>query len=179
VLSCPVFASSHFRITSCPSTAVRGCPSNSHGINLFADPHPLNPVASIFYKNIGVGATASLACGACPDPVGALRGEGAPATSAARNAQNPVAHPPFFSTTCAMPLAQLLSFDNIPFSWGVGGGLTVQSPYPLFPAPYPLSFHILGHSFALFCTRAKLNPFIFKRFRTLRAKHRGWGVGFH
>ncbi len=25
----------------------------SHGINLFADPHPLTPVASIFYKNIG------------------------------------------------------------------------------------------------------------------------------
>src|ERR1700687_4213954 len=27
---------------------------NSHGINLFADPHPLNPVASIFYKKMGV-----------------------------------------------------------------------------------------------------------------------------
>jgi hypothetical protein len=26
---------------------------NSHGINPFADPHPLNPVASILYKNIG------------------------------------------------------------------------------------------------------------------------------
>ncbi len=25
----------------------------SHGINLFADPHPLNPVPSIFYKNMG------------------------------------------------------------------------------------------------------------------------------
>ncbi len=28
-------------------------PPNSHGIIPFADPHPLNPVVSIFYKNIG------------------------------------------------------------------------------------------------------------------------------
>jgi hypothetical protein len=35
---------------------------------------------------------------------------------------------------------------------------------------YPLSFHTLGHSFALFCTPRKLNSFIFKRFRTLRQK---------
>src|SRR6266446_2177446 len=33
-----------------------------------------------------------------------------------------------------------------------------------------LSFHILAHSFALFCTHAKLNPFLFKRFRTLCKK---------
>jgi hypothetical protein len=37
-----------------------------------------------------------------------------------RIAQNPVAHPSFFSITCAMPLSQLLSFDNFPFSWGGG-----------------------------------------------------------
>jgi hypothetical protein len=35
-----------------------------------------------------------------------------------RIAQNPVAHPSFFSITCNMPLAQLFSFDNLPFSWG-------------------------------------------------------------
>jgi hypothetical protein len=35
-----------------------------------------------------------------------------------RIAQNPVAHPLVFSITCAMPLAQLFSFDNLPFSWG-------------------------------------------------------------
>jgi len=33
-----------------------------------------------------------------------------------------------------------------------------------------LSFHVLAHSFALFCTPAKLNSFVFKRFRTLRQK---------
>src|SRR5713226_10254173 len=28
---------------------------NSHGINILADPHPLTPIASIFYKNMGGG----------------------------------------------------------------------------------------------------------------------------
>src|SRR5260370_30527902 len=44
----------------------------------------------------------------------------------------------------------------------------------VFPS-YPLSFHAFAHSFALFCTRAKINPFLFSRFRTLCAKHPGWG----
>jgi hypothetical protein len=38
-----------------------------------------------------------------------------------------------------------------------------------------LSFHILAHSFALFCAQAKLNSFLFNRFRTLCPKHQGWG----
>src|SRR6266851_4279412 len=36
-----------------PNPTPRPPTRNSHGINLFADPHPLTPVASIFYKNIG------------------------------------------------------------------------------------------------------------------------------
>jgi hypothetical protein len=51
------------------------------------------------------------------------RGRGVPPTFAARNAQKLVAHLPFFSIACAMPLKHLLSFDNLPFSWGVAGGL--------------------------------------------------------
>src|SRR5216683_2897846 len=77
--------------------------------------------SALFAKNHpgwGVGGAATPARYACPDPVGVLHGEGAPPTCEARNAQNPVVHPPFFSTTCAMPLAQLLSFDNDAFSWG-------------------------------------------------------------
>ena len=35
-----------------------------------------------------------------------------------RNARKCFAHPLFFSTTCAMPFSQPLSFDNDPFSWG-------------------------------------------------------------
>jgi hypothetical protein len=38
-----------------------------------------------------------------------------------------------------------------------------------------LSFHILAHSLALFCTPQKLNSFIFNRFRTLCTKTPGWG----
>jgi hypothetical protein len=39
-------------------------------------------------------------------------------TCPARNAQKCLAQPLFFSTTCAMPLAQLFSFEDHPFSWG-------------------------------------------------------------
>src|SRR5229473_7469057 len=42
---------------------------------------------------------------------------------------------------------------------------------------YPLSFHTLGHSFALFCTPQKINSFIFKRFRILRQKTQPPRVG--
>src|SRR6266478_4741604 len=38
---------------------------------------------------------------------------------------------------------------------------------------YPVSFHILANSFACFCICAKVNPFRFKRFRTLYQKIRG------
>ena len=60
------------------------------------------------------------------------RGEGAPPTFPSRNARKHFAHPLFFSTTCAMPLSQLLCFDNDPFSWGV----------------YPPSLHFIFHSLA-------------------------------
>jgi hypothetical protein len=40
-----------------------------------------------------------------------------------------------------------------------------------------LSFHSLAHSFALFCTPRKLNPFLFRRFRTLCTKTPGVGGG--
>src|SRR6266478_4751640 len=48
--------------------------------------------------------------------------------------------------------------------------------FNVFPS-YSLCFQILAHSFALFCTHARLNPFIFKRFRTLCKKPPGWGEG--
>ncbi len=37
---------------SISGSVAEGSPK-SHGLNVFADPHPLTPVASIFYKNIG------------------------------------------------------------------------------------------------------------------------------
>ena len=41
---------------------------------------------------------------------------------------------------------------------------------------YLFYFHTLAHSFARFCTHQKLNPFLFKRFRTLCEKAPGVGV---
>jgi len=48
-------------------------------------------------------------------------------------------------------------------------------PKPLFPSTYPFSFHILPHSFALFCTHKKLNSLLFNRLRTLYLKTPGGG----
>ncbi len=45
----------------------------------------------------------------------------------------------------------------------------------LSPTPYPPPFQILAHSFALFCTPQKRKSFLFKRLRTLCAKHPGGG----
>src|SRR5260370_18993362 len=42
--------------------------------------------------------------------------------------------------------------------------------------PYPLSFHTLAHSFAQFCTRQKIDPFVFNGFHTLCQKQPGVGV---
>ncbi len=61
--------------------------------------------------------------------------------------------------------------------------LEIPTACPLPLVPYlspakpgdPLSFHILAQSFALFCTRANLNSFLFKRFRTLCEKPPGVG----
>jgi hypothetical protein len=60
----------------------------------------------------------------------------------------------------------------------VGGILNFLTPKPFALSTFcihPLCFANLAHSFALFCTRAKLNPFLFNRFRTLCQKHPGVG----
>jgi hypothetical protein len=62
---------------------------------------------------------------------------------------------------------------------GVGGILNFPTLEPFALSTFcihPLCFDNLARSFALFCTRAKLNPFLFNRFRTLCRKHRGWGT---
>src|SRR6266576_5946438 len=87
-------------------------PNNkSFPLIIFADPHPLTPVASIFYRNIG---------------------EGGPE----------------------------------------GGHLQFSIPYHLFPITYPLSFHILAHSFPI----AKNSTLLFSGASALFAKnHPRWG----
>ncbi len=41
--------------------------SKSFALNLFADPHPLNPVASIFYKTMGGGGARGSSTFGCSD----------------------------------------------------------------------------------------------------------------
>src|SRR6267143_2036025 len=58
---------------------------------------------------------------------------------------------------------------------------------PLLPTPYGHSYatathqllcnQFVTHSFALFCTPAKLNSLVFRRFRTLRQKNAPAGDG--
>src|SRR5690242_20078796 len=40
-----------------------------------------------------------------------------------------------------------------------------------------LSLHGVAHSFVVFCTRSKFNPFLIKHFRTLCTKRRVWAKG--
>jgi hypothetical protein len=91
---------------------------------------------------------------------------------------------PFFSCTYVQPILQPLCFQIHACNGGcTPSGSRVPIPCSLSPAcPQgkprdPLYFHILAHSSAFFCTRAKLNSFLFNRFRTLWQKHRGWGRG--
>ena len=74
-------------------------------------------------------------------------------------------------------------YQSLPHSFHRDGGVLPPSCLPssevqtcgrfnVFPS-YSLCFQILAHSFALFCAHARLNPFIFKRFRTLRKKPPG------
>ena len=87
---------------------------------------------------------------------------------------------PFFSYTYVEPIFQPLCFQIHACN---GGGTPPPQPANLqtfqrssvFPS-YPLFFQILAHSSALFCTQAKLNSFIFNRFRTLCRKPPGVGV---
>jgi hypothetical protein len=154
MLFCPVLASSHFRIPSRPSPALPNSPYNSHGIISFTDPHPLTPIASILYKNHG--------------------GEGARPTGNARNGQDHVAHLPFLSTTCAMPICKSFLLIYIHLMGGVY--YPHGSPSALRPlCPYTLS-PFFSYSCALFCAHPNHNSFIFKRLHTLYAKHPGWGA---
>ncbi len=100
----------------------------SHGVNVFADPHPLTPIASMFYKNIGVGATASLACSA-------LRGEGA----STFHSRSPLSYPlspcpskPFRMNTCKSVSKQrtLTPFRMNTYEKMGGGGVLLLTRNP-------------------------------------------------
>jgi len=103
-----------------------------------------------------------------------------------QTAQNPVAHLSFFSTTCAMPILQVLSFDNDPSLMGGIGGcpqrFNVQTFRPsdlqTFTRCSDLS-PLYSNCCALFCTflhSQKYQLFYFQALPHSLAKTRGGGV---
>ncbi len=99
-----------------------------------------------------------------------------PPTCLARNAQNPVAHLLFFSTTYKMQISQPLSFDIHANWWG---GVypphlyEISSPYLLQPITYPLYFHTLAHSSA---PREIISPFLSRTSALFAQNTRGGGA---
>ena len=97
---------------------------NSFPYTHLADPYPLSPVMSIFYKNMGGGA---------------LRG--APATFPASSDPEAIRHLPVFPTTYAMPILQAICFDNGPCNGGCVPLCVPPSGLPLVSAfdsqPHP------------------------------------------
>src|SRR6267143_3825869 len=138
-----------------------------HGISIFADSHPLTRVASIFYRNMA----------------GALLHPRAPRRLAEQG-------PRFFNVQTLRPCNVLpiypLCFQILAHSspqrvshnsFHVNHFRTLFSSTKGVPLTlWTVRPHPLFHFFS-FCTRQKLNPFIFNRFRTLCQKHGGVGRG--
>jgi hypothetical protein len=95
--------------------------------------------------------------------------------------KSPVAHPLYAQQLTKCSSRNSFILKTIHFDGGVWGTLPISNVSTFKRSNdssiYPLSFHTLAHSFALFCTPQKLNSFIFKRFRTLRQKTQPPGVG--
>ena len=82
---------------------------------------------------------------------------------------------PFFSCTYVEPIFQPLCFQIHACNGGCTPAPSCQpSNLPPLQRVSELS-PLFSYLCALFCTCAKINPFLFNRFRTLCAKHPGWG----
>src|SRR5258708_37748461 len=100
-----------------------------------------------------------------------------------QTAQNPIAHLSFFSTTCAMPILQVLSFDNDPSLMGGIGGcpqrFNVQTFRPsnvhtMF-RPIPFVF-ILLRTLLRFFALTKISTLLFSSASALFGQNTGgWG----
>ena len=132
-------------------------PPKPFPVNLFADPHPLNPIPSIFYKDLaGHCFTRVLRASRRGGHVSptfkrsnvATRFRSVPFVRhscencrvCTQNSHSgthlpPVLHfpSPLFSTTSAMPILQPLYFDGLPSN----GGCTPLTPVPLPRTPNP------------------------------------------
>ena len=139
--------------------------SKSFPVNLFADPHALNPVPSIFYKNIG--------------------GQGA--TFLQRSNTSDLS--PLFSNSCALLLRNghltTLSISITSTLFSLRRGVFPPSEhllpftYSLLPTPYHLS-PLFSYSCTLFCTflhSRKTQPFYFQAIPHSLRKTPGGGEG--
>src|SRR6266699_449871 len=61
--------------------------------------------------------------------------------------------------------------------WGVGPCFLLRNSPLTTRYSQPDSSSLFSYSSKLFCTRQKLNSFVFMQFRTLCQKHPGWGEG--
>src|SRR5713226_1343862 len=109
-----------------PTPTPRPPTRNSHGINLFADPHALTPVASIFYKNIGGRGRLQLT------PLGTPK--------------FPSRIPFSFQPLARCPSRNSFLLITIHFHGGVGDTLLFRTSIPYFLSP------LFSYSCALSCT---------------------------
>jgi hypothetical protein len=87
---------------------------------------------------------------------------------------------PFFSRTYVEPILQPFCFQIHACNGGLGVpplALPLSSTIPssLDPIPYPLSFHILAHSFAFFFALIKNSTLFFSSISALFTQNRGVG----
>ncbi len=106
-----------------PTPTPRPPTRNSHGINLFADPHALTPVASIFYKNIGGRGRLQLT------PLGTPK--------------FPSRIPFSFQPLARCPSRNSFLLITIHFHGGVGDTLLFRTSIPYFLSPIPSLFIFL------------------------------------
>src|SRR6266436_1243138 len=114
----------------------------------------------------------------------ALRANGSPFDFQLSTFNLRIAPSPTLLALCPKSVKQVSSHQSLPRSFLKLPGCVPTIPKngtllsTLATITQVLSFQILAHSFALFCTHRKFNSFLFKRFRTLCQKHRGWGRGW-
>jgi hypothetical protein len=146
---------------------------NSFPHNLLSDPHPLTPVPSIFYKNMGgEGAPPTFRCLSpflnppSPNSHGIISfADTHPLNSVVsyryKNSRGAGQQFPFWNSSLAIPLRQFPAAAHY------------SSP---FPPPRTLN-PFFSYSCTLFCTHKNHNSLLFKRFRTLCQKPPGVGGG--
>src|SRR5260370_29988779 len=103
----------------------RAYPPKSFPLNLFAAPHPLTPIPSIFYKNI--------------KEEGGLYRLGTP--------KNPSRIYLSFQSLAQCPSRNSFLLIIFHFQWGVGGMSFFAIRHSLPATHCPLSFHTLAYSF--------------------------------